>query len=303
MKLAVIGGYGLLGSTAAFCAGQKGLFDDIYLIGRKKNLLKSHVMDMDQALRAVSRTKVREGEYACLHECDVILFTASMPEREVDNRNEYLSANRELVENIACQIKANCSEKVILCATNPIDVFNYALYRILGWDRNKFLGFGYNDTLRLKWALADELGLEYQGLEAYVLGEHGDLQAPVFSQIRYRGEKIELDGEKAKRVGGMIANYFRSFQALDAKRTSGWTSAIGIATILEAIVEEREEYFPCSAVLQGEYGLHDISAGVPVRLGRNGIRSILALNLIEEEQQRLDMAGEGIRRQIKTVGY
>ena len=216
MKLAVIGGYGLLGSTAAFYAGVKGLFDEIYLIGRKQNLLMSHVMDMDQALSPMSHTRVYAGDYKDLKHCDVILFTASMPERAVDNRNEYLSMNLGLVNEIADQIGSNCTHKIILCATNPIDIFNYALYKKLGWPREKFLGFGYNDTLRLRWALSDTLQKPYAGFEAYVLGEHGDLQVPVFSQISYHGEKLALGEAERSEIAARIANYFRAFQKLDA---------------------------------------------------------------------------------------
>lgn len=301
MNLAVIGGYGLLGSTAAFCAGGKGLFDEIYLMGSRQNLLMSHVMDMDQAMRPLSHTRIYAGEYSCLERCDVILLAASMPERAVDNRNEYLAMNLELIKDIAEKIKASCKNKIILCATNPIDVFTYVLYRLLGWPKEKFLGYGYNDTLRLRWALADDTGLFYAGFEGYVLGEHGDMQVPVYSYIKYNGTLLELSAEQRCRIDERISRFFRQYQALDSRRTSGWTSAVGITTVLEAIVCEQEVAVPCSAILTGEYGLRDVSLGVPVYLGRDGVRRILELPLDAQEQARLAEAAEAIKRYIELA--
>ena len=303
MKMTVIGGSGLLGSTTAFHAGCKGLFEEIFLIGTRQNVVMSHVMDMDQALCAVSGTRIRVGTYEEIAQSDVILVTAGLPEREVENRNEYLAGNLALVQEIGAKIKAHCADpKIVLCATNPIDVFNYALYRQLGWPRKKFLGFGYNDTLRLRWALAEETGNPYDSLEAYVLGEHGDNQVPLFEHLRCWGETLTLGAAARLRVREKISGYFRRFQALDSRRTSGWTSAVSLTKILEAIGNETEEIIPCSVVPDGEYGQRDVSLGMPVRLNRSGIAEIIEFPLEEATQQNLDAAGDGIKRHIASVG-
>ena len=302
MKLAVIGGGGLLGSTTAFLAACKGLFEEIYLIGRRQNVVKSHVMDMDMTMRALSNTRIYEGTYDCLNGCDVILFTASPPEREVDNRNEYLKGNISLVQEILEQIAARCENKIILVATNPIDIFNYINHKVLGWRRNYFLGYSQNDTMRLRWALADITGEPCADFEAYVLGEHGDLQIPVFEHVLLGGKPYIVEKKVKEKALEMVSTYFRTFQALDAKRTSGWTSAVGMAAMLEAIVNETDEIFACSAVLQGEYGEQDVSMGVPVRLGRMGIREIVELPLAKETRERFGFVAEELRARIRAVG-
>ena len=301
MKLAVIGGGGLLGSTTAFLAAKQGLFEEIYLIGRRQNVIKSHVMDMDMTMRALSNTRIYEGTYNCLGACDIILFAASPPEREVDNRNEYLRGNISLVREILAQIAAHCENKIILVATNPIDIFNFMNQKVLGWPRNYFLGYSLNDTMRLRWALADVTGEPYADFEAYVLGEHGDLQIPVFEHVLLRGKPYTIGEEAKEQAVGRISSYFRAFQALDAKRTSGWTSAVGMTAILEAIVHETDEVFACSAVLEGEYGERGVSMGVPVRLGRAGVREIVELPMAQETRERFHFVAEELRTRIREA--
>lgn len=299
MRLSVIGGYGLLGATGAFVAGCQGLFDEIALIGRKEALRKSHVMDMDQAMRPLSQTRIVEGQYADLHQSDVILLAVGSPEQAVDNRNEYLSRNVHIIKEVAAMIKDHCQNKVILCATNPIDVFTAVLFREIGWDKRYFLGFGYNDTLRLRWALAEETGHAYEDFTAYVLGEHGDMQAPLLSNVLYKGKPFLLAGDMRTRVSKRITEYFRAFQSLNAGRTSGWTSAVGIATVLRAIVHETQDIVPCSVITDGAFGLpRDVSVGLPLRLCHAGVKEIVPIAMNEEERARLFAAAEAIREKI-----
>ena len=130
MKLGVIGGAGLLGSTSAFLAGMKGYLEEIKLVDIKENLVKNHVMDMGQAVYSASKTKISFGSNSDLADCGIILITASIPERRVEDRMEYLRDNMKIVKPICEQIKANCSEAVIINATNPVDIFNYVIYKI-----------------------------------------------------------------------------------------------------------------------------------------------------------------------------
>ena len=157
-RLGIVGGAGLLGSTTAFCVAQTGVFDEIILLDIKENMVMSHVMDMGQAMCPISKTKLLKGDYEDLAECDVVLVTASLPERKVANRNEFLQDNLGIVTPICEKLKTFCKKDCVLInATNPVDVFTYVYWKLLGWDRHQVLGFCANDTLRLKWATAQVL--------------------------------------------------------------------------------------------------------------------------------------------------
>ncbi|HYE81726.1 MAG TPA: hypothetical protein VEG39_06100 [Clostridia bacterium] len=301
MKLAVIGGNGLIGSTTAFLAAQKGLFDEIKLLGRRRNMLLSHVMDMEHAVLPFSKTKVMAADYEDIGDCEVILIAAGAPEREVVTRDEYLKDNLGIVDDIAEKLGKYNKDGIIITATNPIDVFNFYLYRKLHRDRARMLGFSANDSLRLKLAIADEFNLEYDKLEGYCIGEHGAEQVPLLNHIRYDGKPIVISDEKKAAVKNRLFNWFGEFQRLDSKRTSGWTSSVMVVEILEAIVSDSGRIIECSIPLEGELGYSDVSIGMPVSLGRYGAREIYVPELLENEKNSLESAVQKIKTQINSI--
>lgn len=304
MKLGIIGGAGLLGATTAFFAGSKNILDEIKLVDLNENMAMSHAMDMGQALQGISKTKVTKADYPDLADCDIILITASLPERNVANRNEYLEGNLGVVTPICNSLKEYCkNEAIVINATNPIDVFNYVVYKQLGWNRGKMIGFSANDTLRLKWAANLVTGKEIDKLEALCVGEHGDGQVRLYDQMKYDGQPLILTDEEKKQIEEKTANWFTEYQALKSGRTSGWTSAVSLTAIIEAIAKDTREVIPCSAVLEGEMGYNGLSMGMSVCLGKEGIIKINDPGFTAEQKARLDMTADKIKGLIQGIGY
>ncbi|MDI9520497.1 MAG: hypothetical protein QM308_04985 [Bacillota bacterium] len=303
MKLGIIGGAGLVGSTTAFLAGIQNLVSEIKLVDLNRKMQMSHTMDMGQAMLEYSDTNISAGDYADLEECDIILLSASLPERNVQNRNEYLKGNLSIVESICTELQKLSNEKILIMATNPIDVFNYIAWKILKWDRSKFIGFCYNDTIRMKWALSKELGINYQDIEAICIGEHGEGQVPLYQNARHLGKPLDLGGDKIESAKSQISNWFKDYQSLESGRTSGWTSAVGLTEVIKRITGKEKTPISCSAVLNGEYGLHDLSIGTPVELGEQGIVRVIEENLGKEDENRYRSSAEKIKQLINSVGY
>lgn len=299
MKLSIIGGAGLLGSTTAFRLALLGALDEIVLIDIKENMVKSHVMDMGQAISELNQTKIKAGSWDDLQDCNIVLLSASMPETNVKSRVEYLEANLKIVRSVCSYIKEYCPETIIINATNPVDVINHAILEITGAKRNHLIGFCRNDTLRMRWAIAKVLGVNTTDVEALCIGEHGEKQVPLFSRVWVKGESYSLTKEQQSKVLFETSNWFINYQALNSGRTSGWTSALGLAKVIQCIACDSEEILPCSVLLQGEYGIHDVSVGVPVQLGPNGIKKIIEYPLSEKERAGLAEAVDKIR-QLKT---
>lgn len=298
MKLGVIGGAGLLGSTSAFLAGMKGYLEEIKLVDIKDNLVKNHVMDMGQAVYSASKTKISLGSYSDLADCGIILITASIPEHKVEDRMEYLRDNMKIVKPICEQIKANCSDAVIINATNPVDIFNYVIYKILGWDRKKILGFNGNDTYRLKWAASKVTGQDFKELDGFCIGEHGSGQINLYDKMTCCGEPLNLSDKQIAEIESITSNFFVQFSALNCGRTSGWASSINIEELIEAVATDSGKVLECSAVLEGEYGYSGISFGVPVAVGSRGIRSYEMPNLTDEQRLKLDTIAEKLHATI-----
>ncbi len=304
MKMGVVGGAGLLGSTSAFLAGLKGYLEEIKLIDVKENLAKCHVLDMGQAIYGSSGTKVTYGEYKDLADCGIILITASIPERKVADRLEYLYDNMNLVKPICEQIRESCpNQAVIINATNPVDIFNYIIWKVLGWDRKKILGFNGNDTYRLKWAVSKVTGKPFKDIEGFCIGEHGNGQINLYDQITCCGEPLALSNDKITAVENMTSNFFAEFQSLDSGRTSGWCSSVNIEPLIEAIATDSGKVLECSSILDGEYGYSGVSFGIPVSVGKDGIISYEMPALSDTQKAKLDSVSENIKNTLTKVGF
>jgi len=309
MRLGIIGGAGLLGATTAFQAAAGGIISEVLLYDLKENLAKSHALDIEQAVCEFSETKLRACAFDELASCDILLNAAGVPERAVTSRDEFLAGNIEILRSLATSIRSWGTSPVIISATNPIDVLNYKLYELTGLPSQRFVGFSRNDTLRFKWAAAAETGVPASELDAFVIGEHGDGQVPVFGSLKntVTGEAINLTGTQKASILSRIKTWFGEYQSLDSGRSSGWTSGIGLYRIITMILLDgdfaevgSDELCSCSVIPDGQYGLKDLSIGLPVKLGRKGVREIVEIDLAAEETTALNKAAEKIKAAIKS---
>ncbi|MCZ7664542.1 MAG: malate dehydrogenase [Thermoleophilia bacterium] len=299
--MAIIGGGGTVGSSAAFRLAGLGVASEIVLIDARENMARSHAMDLEQAAAELGPTYVRAGTWEDLRDCGVVVLSASLPERNVASRDEYLTGNLGIVREAAGYLAAHCPRAVVIVATNPVDVFTAALARLTGMDERRFLGYSWNDTLRFRWAVARTLGEAVADVGGLVLGEHGEMQVPLFDRITVRSRPVELTQEQQREVEISTRSWFSTYQGLQSGRTSGWTSAVGIARIVEAVTTGRGDPLPGSAVLEGEYGVSGVSLGVPVRLGPGGVAEIIELELTPSQLASFQAAADKVRSLLDSV--
>lgn len=260
-------------------------------------------MDMEQAISECNPTVITYGGWETLASCNIVIMTASMPERPVKSRIEYLENNMPIVKEVAAQLGKYCPDAAVINGTNPVDPFNYILYEFTGMPARQFIGFSRNDSLRLRWAVAKVLGVQTYDVEGLVIGEHGEAQVPLYSSVKVKGEKVTLSAGQTAQAGQLIKDWFINYQALQSGRTSGWTSGLAAAHLVEAMVKRTGEAIACSAILNGEYGLSRISVGVPVVLGPNGIEKIIEMPLTGEERQGLHAAAGKMADILNSVTY
>lgn len=301
LKLAIIGATGLLGSTTAFSVGRLNILDEIKLISRNKNLLRHHIMDLEHALLLNSKTKVTEGEYRDLSDCDIILITAGAPERKVETRDEYLKDNLLVMESIIENIEPYYNGAIVIIATNPIDVFNYYTWKRLDCDKSKTLGFSSNDSLRLKWAVSKVTGKPFDELKGFCIGEHGVGQIPLMNQILWKDKPLNLSLDETTKIQEELSTWFGKIQSFDCGRTSGWTSAVTLTEMIESIVLDLNKTIECSIVLEGELGFKNVSIGVPVKLGKNGVSDKDMPILTENQLIEFEGIIKKIQEQIKSI--
>lgn len=300
MKIAIIGGAGLIGSTAAYEIGRRSMVDEICLIDVRQKLAKAHQLDMEQAIPLVSKTRITSGDWEALTGSDLVIITVGKADldKPVASRMERLKDNLTILTDVCHNLKQYTHNPIIINVTNPLDVLNTVLQQLTGIHRQRILGLSLNDTYRFRWALAHVLAEEINAIEAYVLGEHGEEQCPICSQIYVNGKKINLTIEQKEKVLSTVHGWFKAYQSLHSGRTAAWLSAISIADIVEAICHDTGEVLPCSVI--DEEG---ISLGRLVRVGREGIKQFVPLEMNQEEEAQFERARQKVMQTLKNIGY
>lgn len=260
MRVAITGGAGGVGSSLAYTLVMRPEPFDVVLIDRRPERVTSHVMDLELLLDGTGGS-VAAGSCPDVADCDVLVICASASSTRAAD-------NRPIIDEIASRLGG--WDGVAIMVTNPVDPLTARLARILG-DRRRVLGYTLNDTLRLRAALpgADDV---------WVLGEHGDGAVPIFSRVRPAVSEEQRDAATT-----FVRDWYRRHVALDAGRSSAWTSSTGLARMIAAMRRDDGEQWVASVLLDGEYGLRDVAAGVPVTLGPRGLAAIQEWELAPDE--------------------
>lgn len=287
--VAIIGATGTLGACSAFTIGHLGLADKLILIPHTRvNLAKLYQYDLQTSFACMNTTDFQVGTYDDLGQADVIVVCAGAPWRQVTSRMEWLNESLPVTQQVADALRRSGTQGVVINLTNPVDPTNWLLQRASGLPRERVLGYGYNDSLRFQHLLSLFMGVPGPSVAAMVIGEHGAHQVPLFSSVRIDGKRVEVSQAVREQVLAEIPKIVPKLETLGQGRMTGWTCSIGVAAQVKAILDDTGEVFPCSVMLNGEYGRRGISSTVPVKLGRSGVQEFPKLDLEASEQQKLE---------------
>jgi malate dehydrogenase len=302
MKIAIIGGAGTLGSCTAYTLALKGLADELVLLDINHNLLLAHIMDITTAITGIQDIKIWAGHDEDLQNSDIVIVVVGVPPKPNSSPLDMLRDNLVFMKDIIQKIETYCPETIVITATNPVDSINLGMFLMSTvLDRTKLLGYNLNDSLRFQMAVAKELGKKPTEVEALALGEHITALALIFSSVKVNNQTVTLSDETKQRLKLEVPNMIKSYINLGINRTAGWTSAAGISQMVQSIITDSKRIIPCSAVVNGEYGHKEISIGVPVTLGKQGIDRIIELDLTLDEQRDLDRSAKELATKARLV--
>ncbi|MCJ7429411.1 MAG: malate dehydrogenase [Candidatus Nanohaloarchaeota archaeon QJJ-5] len=291
MKLTVIGA-GTVGAGTTYNTAIRDVFDEIVLIDLDEEQAKGEALDISHAISFFSDTEVRQGTYEDAVGSDVVAITAGKPRKEGMSRTDLLEANIEIVDAILGHDFAD--DTVFITTTNPMDVMNYANAELSSLPRERFIGFGgWLDSARFQYVLSQYLDEPADDIRGYVIGEHGDAQVPVFSQVTVDGDRREIPKEDRKDLVQQMRQ--SAMDVISRKGGTQWAPTYGMSELITTVATDDRRVFPCSAVLDGEYGHSDLSIGVPVVLGSDGIETIIEWDLEPEERKAFDAAVEKLQ--------
>ena len=294
MKVSFIG-TGRLGSTIAYTTALRGLADEVVMVDILEDLARGQAYDMRHALEYKSETTVRAAGYEDIRDSDVVVVTAGRPRQPGMSRLDLLATNTPIMRDIARRVADLAPLTVMINLTNPMDVMNYVAHRSAGLRRTQIVGSGgMLDAARFRTALADHLSVPTASVEAYVLGEHGDSQVPVWSRVHVDGEERAFSEEERTAIRESIREV--AINIITGKGATEYGPANGTADMIQAILRDEGVLIPSSIVARGEYGLKDISIGMPVVLGGGGVTEVQEWDLDAGELQDLQASGEVLER-------
>jgi malate dehydrogenase len=306
-KIALIGA-GNIGGTLAHLVGLKELGDvvlfDVFggvAAGKALDLEQSGAVDLfDAAISGGS-------DYAAIAGADVVIVTAGFPRMPGMSRDDLLSKNAGVINQVADGIKAHCPDAFVIVITNPLDVMVWQLQQRSGLPANKVVGMaGVLDSARFKLFLAHEFNVSVEDVTAFVLGGHGDTMVPLTRYSTVAGipipdliemgwttqEKIDAICTRTANGGGEIVKLLERGSAFYAPAAS----AIAMA---ESFLRDKKRVLPCAAKLDGQYGLDNLYIGVPVVIGAGGVERIVEIKLNEAEQSAFDKSCEAVKKLIE----
>lgn len=293
-RIAIVGGGGGVGASLAFNLLLRDEPYEIALVDGRSGMARSHEMDLQQVVAAGATGSVRIVGLGEAADADVVVVSASVPLTLNTSRMAYLRDNAAIVAQVGRALPRSWPG-VIVVVTNPVDPFCTWLQRATGLDRRRVLGYTANDSLRLRTAVGDQLGVPSHAVDAWVIGEHGDGCVLLLDRVRVNGEPVRLAPEQERAAGQFVRSWYARHVALDSGRSSTWTSGHGLARMVAALTGPDEALWPAAVVLEGEYGVDGAALSVPVTLARGGVRELHEWPLSASQLAAMEAAGEAVR--------
>jgi malate dehydrogenase len=298
VKITIIGGSGAVGSATAFRLAQDGQVDEMVLIDARRNMAEAHALDIEQAVVHRSNIRVIAGEIEDSKNSDIIIMAAGVPHRAA-LRSEFLADNLPLILTLTEKILTHSPSALFIVASVPVDAIIFLLHKHFSIPRGRIIGLNRNDSSRFRWAIGKTLLVPHTAVEAYVLGEHGETQVPVFSHIRIHGKKVIPTPDQVTEIIKTTAGFYTQWNNLQSGRTAGWTSAESIGDIVASLITGDGKCWACSTPLEGEYGLSGVSLGVPLKIGKDGVQEIFEFALDPAEKIALNASAKTVKEQIQ----
>jgi malate/lactate dehydrogenase len=299
-RIAIVGGGGGVGASLAFNLLIAPAAYDVALVDGRSGMARSHEMDLQQVVAQGATGSVEIVEVAAIAEADVAVISAAVPLTVNTSRMVYLRDNAAVVAQVVDALPDGWPG-VLVMVTNPVDALCTWLQRSRGLDRRRLVGYTANDSLRLRTAIGERLGIRSSEVDAWVLGEHGDRFVPLLDRVRVGGEPVALDGEQRESAVRFVRSWYERHVALDSGRSSTWTTGRGLARMIAALTGDDGELWPASVVLEGEYGVRGAALTVPVTLARGGVRELHEWELTEVQRAAMGAAGDAVREAASTL--
>ena len=305
-KISIIGA-GRVGETTAQTLAQQSLCDEVVLLDIREGAAAGAALDIRQTASYFGfDTRVTGGtDAALMKDSGLVIVTAGSPRKPGMSRSDVLEINCAVIDSILDDVLEHAPDTLLLMVTNPVDVLTQRAWERTGWPRNRVFGqAGVLDASRMASFISEQTGFSSKDIRAMVIGGHGDLMVPLtrFSTINGVSADIFMDADTIEHVNNKTRHGGAEVLALRQDSSAYNAPAAAVATMVDAICNNRRRLLPSVCVLDHEYGQDNITAGVPAILGRNGVEKVVELPLDDAEITSFQASVDSIRADLEKLG-
>lgn len=292
IRIAVVG-TGNVGSTFAYALLLSGLAGEIVLIDRNKVKAEGEAMDLRQAVPLTHSTRIWAGDYEDCNGAAITVVTAGTSQKPGETRLDLVQRNFEIMQTIIPEIVKHNPNGLLLIASNPVDILSYASWKISGLPASRVIGSGtILDTARFRAMLSHHIGVDARSVHAYIIGEHGDSEVPVWSLANIAGMDLQnycrqnckkYDPQLFMRIFEDTRN--AAYEIIERKGATYYAIASGLVRIVEAVLRGQDTVLSVSTLITDYYGIDDVYLSLPCVIGHEGIKQVMHLNLDQVEQE------------------
>ena len=286
-------GTGFVGSSFAYALMQRGIASELVLIDANAGKAVGEMMDLNHGLSFTKPMKITAGNYFDLAGSKVVVITAGTSQKPGESRLDLLARNAAIFRSIIPEVVKNNPSGIILIATNPVDILTFISLKESHLPPTKVIGSGtILDTSRFRFLLGQYYEVDTRSVHAYIVGEHGDSEIPLWSMANIGGVRLqefaplknkEYDQEEMNKL--FISVRDAAYEIIRRKGASYYAIGLGLLSIVEAILGDYRSVLSISTLMTGQYGVRDISLRFPTVVGENGVEEILTLPMNAEEQE------------------
>lgn len=301
-KVAVVG-CGFVGAASAFALMQSGLFSEMVLIDSDPAKAEGEALDISHGVPFAKPIKIYAGGYDDIKNASLIIITAGANQKPGETRLDLVKKNISIFKSILPEIKKRNFRGILLIVANPVDILTTVAQKLSGLPENRVFGSGtVLDTARLKSELGAHLNVDPRSIHAFIIGEHGDSEIAAWSSANVSGIPLhkfcEMRGhfnhdEAIQKIAADVKN--SAYEIIKRKRATYYGIAMSVKRICEAIVRDEKSILPVSSMMHGEYGIEGISLSMPAIVGKDGVETLVPLQLSETEKADLQKSAKTLQ--------
>ncbi len=303
VRKVVMIGCGFVGSACCFSLMQSGLFSEMVLIDADKAKAEGEALDISHGVPFSKPIKIYAGDYDDIKNASLIIISAGANQKPGETRLDLVKKNISIFKSIIPEIKKRDFKGILLIVANPVDILTTVAIKLSGLPENRVIGSGtVLDTARLKHELGNHLNVDPRSVHAFIIGEHGDSEIAAWSSANVSGIPLhnfcEMRGhfnhqEATEKIAEDVKN--SAYEIISRKKATYYGIAMAVKRICEAIVRDEKSILPISSMLHGEHGIEGISLSMPAIVGKDGVETLVPIQLNDEEVSKLRLSAKTLQ--------